>query len=278
MAAAVAAAIAALVVAGLVGDDDGDGVDRAAATGTAAPAPDASPGRDASPGPDAAPAGLVDWLRTELPVGGTVTAPAGVRDALLRAGADPAALPESVPAGGGGAAVPALVLAGSAREGGRVLARFDGEGAGPLLLVDPDPVQPTDEQRRQRASLAAAVLANPTTRAEGEARAVLASGDLDARLLAVVAALTAQEGVGLWDFPVPPGEAHGDAPARRVVVDALGGRPVPADGAATQRLVAWLEAQLAPFAPDTVEVTGEGVLIGFAYVPGPDAVVAAATP
>ena len=61
-------------------------------------------------------------------------------------------------------------------------------------------------------------------------------------------------------------------------MDALGGSPLPGDGAATQRLVAWLDAQLPPFAPESVEVTGEGVLIAFDYVPGPDAVVSARTP
>ncbi|MGY1769737.1 hypothetical protein [Blastococcus sp. SYSU D00813] len=270
LAATAAAAIAALVVVASVRDDAGDGAGRdAAGPGTAVPA---------SPAPDAAPPALLDWLRSELPDDGTVTAPAGVRDALLRAGADPAVLPDAPPDGAADAAVPALVLVETAPEGGRVLARFDRAGALPLLLVDPAPVAPTAEQRRQRASLAAAVLANPTSRAEADAREVLAAGDVDARLLTVIAALTAQDGVGVWDFPAPPGEEPGAAPARRVVVDAVGGRPVPADGSATQRLVAWLEAQLAPFAPDTVEVTGDGVLVGFAYVPGPDAVVAAATP
>ena len=67
------------------------------------------------------------------------------------------------------------------------------------------------------------------------------------------------------------------APARRVLVDAYGGRPVPADDAATRRLVAWLDAQLPPFAPADVQVTDEGVLIAFDYVPGPDAVVGEAT-
>lgn len=258
------------MLVGLVRDDGGAG-DAATDPGTVASASSAA---------DAAPPALLDWLRTELPENGTVTAPPGVREALLRAGADPAVLPgpspDSSPAGD--AAVPALALVDAAPDGGRVLARFDRAGTAPLLLVDPAPVAPTDDQQRRRESLAAAVLANPTTRAEGDARAVLAAGDVDARLLTVVAALTAQEGVGLWDFPAPPGEETGAAPARRVVVDAVGSRPVPADGAATQRLVAWLDAQLAPFAPDTVEVTGDGVLIGFAYVPGPDAVVAAATP
>ncbi len=256
-------AVGAVLAVGLVHGDDG-----------------ASPGivGSTAPQPAGAPAALVDWMTSQLPDGGTVAAPPELRDALLRAGVDAAALPQS-PAEGGDPGSPALAVVGSPPPGSRVLARFEpGGGAAPLLLVDPAPVDPTDEQRARRETLAAAVLANPTTRAEDDARAVLAAADVDPRLLSLVAALTAREGVGLWAFPALPGEEPGAAPARRVVVDAVGGTPVPADGATTQRLVAWLDAQLPPFAPDVVEVTGDGVLIAFDYVPGPDAVVSAATP
>ncbi|MGY1796935.1 hypothetical protein [Blastococcus sp. SYSU D00868] len=251
-----------MVVVGLVRDDDArddparDAADRAPVTG-----------------PADAPTALLDWLRTELPEDGAVAAAPQVREVLLRAGADAAALTDP-PRG----ADPLLALVETPPPGSRLLARFDRPGAAALLLVDLAPVEPTEEQRRRREALAAAVLANPTTRAEGGAREVLAGGDVDPRLLSLVAALTAQEGVGLWSFPAAPGEEAGSAPARRVVVDAVGGRPVPADGAATERLVAWLDAQRPPFAPDSVEVTGDGVLIGFRYAPGPDAVVGTAAP
>ncbi len=255
-------AVAAVLVVGLVRDDDGT-----------------APGTAAATAPDRAPAALVDWVGSELPDGGTVAVPPELREELLRAGVDAAVLPESPPPDAAEPGTPALALVETAPQGGRLLARFErGAGAPPLLLVDPAPVEPTEEQRGRRQALAAAVLANPTTRADGDARAVLAAADVDARLLSLIAALTAREGVGLWEFPTLSGEQPGAAPARRVVVDAVGGQPVPADGAATQRLVAWLDAQLAPFAPDVVEVTGDGVLIAFDYVPGPDAVVAAAAP
>ncbi|RBY83952.1 hypothetical protein DQ240_15940 [Blastococcus sp. TF02A-26] len=261
-AAVLAVAVAVVLVVGPGREDDG---------GPTSPAPAASSA--ARLAPDA----LVDWVRTQLPAGGTVTAEPELRTALTEAGVDPAVLPESGADGDAGA--PALVLTGAPPGTGRVLARFDRPGeAGPLLLVDPAPVEPTDEERERREALAAAVLANPTTAVEGDSRAVLESADVDARLLSLVAALTAREGVGLWSFPLLPGEEPGAAPARRVVVDSLGGRPIPADGATTQRLVAWLDAQLAPFAPDVVEVTGEGVLVAFAYLPGPDAVVGEVSP
>jgi hypothetical protein len=39
----------------------------------------------------------------------------------------------------------------------------------------------------------------------------------------------------------------------------------------------WVEAQRAPFAPDTVEQTDDGVLLGFRYASAPDTVVSEAT-
>jgi hypothetical protein len=52
---------------------------------------------------------------------------------------------------------------------------------------------------------------------------------------------------------------------------------VPGDPVAADRLVARLEAQLPPLAPDEVRVAGDGVLVAFRHVSDPDAVVTAAT-
>jgi hypothetical protein len=62
------------------------------------------------------------------------------------------------------------------------------------------------------------------------------------------------------------------------MVDAVGGSPLPPGAVATERLVAWLDAQLPPFAPDSVEVTDGGVLISFRYVSAPDALVTSTAP
>ncbi|RBY93899.1 hypothetical protein DQ244_00525 [Blastococcus sp. TBT05-19] len=239
---------------------------------------DAAPGADGPPDVEVAvPETLIAWLDAGLPEGASVAAPPGLRDDLLGAGADAALLRDPVPEAAGNSATPALVLAETAPEGSRLLARFEREGDAPLLLVDPAPVEPTPDQRRQRETLAAAILTNPGTRTGGNAREVLSAADVDARLLALIGAATAQQGLGLAAFPRLPGEEPGTAPARRVLVDAYGGRPVPDDDAATRRLVSWLDAQLPPFAPATVEVSDEGVLIAFDYAPGPDAVVGEAT-
>jgi hypothetical protein len=169
------------------------------------------------------------------------------------------------------------VVSGAPPDGAMVLARFPG-AAGPLLVVDPAPGIPTGEALSRRRSLAAALLANPATRPGERAADVLGSGEVDPRLLSVLAALAAQYGIGVQDFPLAAGEPSEGPLARRVLVDHLAGDPLVPGAPATERLVAWLEAQLPPFAPDAVTSTEQGVRIEFAYVSAPDALVSASAP
>ena len=222
---------------------------------------------------DAADADLVAWVDAELPDETPVLAPTDVLDAV---GA----------AGGGGRFRPRtseeadalLVLRGAPPTGSEVLARFGGAGADALSLVDPAPGRPTPEQLQRRQRLAAAILANPSTGATGRAAEVLRSAAVDARLLGLLAALVAQLGTGISDFPAPAGEPADGPLARHVLIGRVGTATVRPDEAATDRLVEFLQAQLPPFAPDDVEVTDEGVLVGFRYESSPDAVVEENTP
>jgi hypothetical protein len=83
--------------------------------------------------------------------------------------------------------------------------------------------------------------------------------------------------VHVADLPPAPGEPADGPPARRVLVDEARGQRLAPGSAATEDLVAFLEAQRPPFAPDSVEQTDDGVLVGFDYVSAPDAVVTADT-
>jgi hypothetical protein len=56
------------------------------------------------------------------------------------------------------------------------------------------------------------------------------------------------------------------------------GRPLTPGIPLTDRLVAYLDAQVPPFAPDRVQVARNGVRIAFHYVSAPDALVTGATP
>ncbi|MGY1693292.1 hypothetical protein ACI780_00145 [Geodermatophilus sp. SYSU D00814] len=231
--------------------------------GTTAPAPAAG-----EPGTPAA------WLPAALPPTTDLAAPDAVREELSAAGVPPDRL-RSAEAGVASGSL--LAVTGAAPPGSRVVARFDRPGGGELLVVDPRPGEPTAEQLERRRSLAEALLANPTTVADPEAAEVLRSGEVDLRLLSLLAALAAREGVGVAAFPVLPGEEDATTPARRVLVDAVGGAAVPDDPAATDRLRAWLAAQRPPFRPDDVQVTDDGVLVSYRYAPDPDALVADAT-
>ncbi len=247
-------------------------VDRPAGDGGTTAAP--SSATDGPPSAGAVVGGPADWLSAALPPSADLAASAPVRAALTAEGvpADRLRPPEDgVPPGG------LLAVLGAAPPGARVVARFDRPGNGDLLVVDPRPARPSTEQQEHRRSLGAALLANPTTGADPAVTAVLRSGEVDLRLLTLLAALAAHEGVGIAAFPTLPGEEGSAAPARRVLLDAAGGAPVPADPAATDRLSAWLAAQRPPFVPDDVQVTADGVLVSYHHVADPDALVSSAT-
>jgi hypothetical protein len=229
--------------------------------------PDGS-GRD-----EAAVADLVAWVDAELPDETPVLAPTDVLDAFGAAGGGAHFRPRTSEQAGA-----LLVVRGAEPTGSEVLARFGSPGAGALTLVDPDPGRPTPEQLQRRQRLAAAIRANPSTGATGRAADVLGSAAVDARLLGLLAALVAQLGTGISDFPPASGEPADGPLARHVLIGRVGTATVGPDEAATDRLVEFLRAQLPPFAPDAVEVTDEGVLVGFRYESSPDAVVDENTP
>jgi hypothetical protein len=247
-------------------------------TATAAPPPSPGPSpaagsAAASPGPPgrATPA---DWLGAALPPATDLAASAGVREELTRDGVPAERLR---PAEQGATSGSLLAVVGPAPPGARVVAAFDRPGDGTrLLVVDPAPAAPTPEELDRRRALAEALLANPATGDDPAVAAVLGSGEVDARLLSMLAAVAAREGVGIAAFPALPGEEEGRAPARRVLLHAVAGAPVPADAAATAALREWLDAQLPPYRPDDVQVTDAGVLVSFHYVSAPDALVSRA--
>ena len=209
------------------------------------------------------------WLDEELPPDTPVTAADDVRAALDAAGAGDRL---------GAAAEGALqVVASEPPDGALVVARFEAADGSSLSVVDPAPGRPTAEELDRRQRLAAAVLANPVAGVTGGAADALRRGDVDARLLGLLAGLVARMDVHVVDLPLAPGQPTSGSPARSVLVDEAGGQPLTPGAAATEELVAFLEAQRPPFAPDTVEQTDGGVLVAFDYVSAPDAEVTATT-
>jgi hypothetical protein len=251
------AAVAALVLGG-------DRADRPTALPTAPP-----PGASSGFGPSAGPAGaLLDWADRALPDGARLRLEDDVRGDLVAVGAPDELVTTEEPTGPGDVVL--TVTRGEPPPGSRVVARF-----GDLAVVDPAPGTPTPEQLDRRRALAEAVLANPTTHASDAAAAVLRSADVDARLLSLIAVLTAREGVDVAAFPRPDGA---DGPTRSVLLTAVGGAPVGTGEPATAALTTWLAAQRPPFAPDPTEVTEDGVLLSYRYASDPDDLVAEAFP
>ena len=213
---------------------------------------------------------VAGWLADELPADTPVAASDGVRAALDAAGAGDRV---------GGPADDALqVVEGEPATGALVLARFESDEGTALSVVDPDPARPTAAELERRKSLGAAVLANPVAGVTGRAAEALRAGDVDARLLGLLAGLVSRMDVHVADLPPAPGEPADGPPARRLLVDEAGGERLTPGAAATEDLMAFLEAQRPPFAPDTVESTEEGLLVGFDYVSAPDAALTGVNP
>ena len=121
------------------------------------------------------------------------------------------------------------------------------------------PGVPTTEELARRQSLATALLANPTTRPGAAPREVLAIRRRSTHGCCPCSPRWAPSSAsGVQDLPPAPGEPDDGPPARRALVDRLGGGPLRPGAPATERLLAWLDAQLPPFAPDSVDVHRRG--------------------
>ena len=213
---------------------------------------------------------LAGWIDTELPEDVVLSAPDELRTALVGAG-----VPEDRMTGDDVAAL--RIVEGEPAADGVVVARLPGDGGRAVVVVDRHPGGPTPEELDRRRRLAAAVLANPVTGVTGRAAEVLGTAEVDARLLGLLALLVARLDVGIVDFPPAPGQPEEGTPARRVLLGSVGGSGLVPGSAEIERVLGFVAAQHPPFAAHTVEVTEDGVLVGFDYSVAPDAEVTAAT-
>lgn len=212
--------------------------------------------------------GLAGWIDAELPDDTTLGAPEGLRTALVDAGVPGRRL---VAEDTGDLSV----VTGDPPAGAVVVARVPGQD-GTVGVLDPAPGEPSPEDVRRRQRLADAVLANPVADVTGRAADLLRTADIDARLLGLVAVLVTRLEVAVADLPLAPGQPPGGTPARRALFRSAGGEELEPGSQAAERVRVFLAAQQPPFAPDVVEVTGDGILVGFDYSSAPDAEVAAA--
>ena len=165
------------------------------------------------------------------------------------------------------------VVTGEPPAGSAPVARLDAaDGLPALTVVHPAPVAPTAEEVERRRVLGEALAANPTTLAGEDVRAVLAGGELDPRLMSLLAGIGATSGIGLESIPVVPGEDGRTLP-RYAVITSIGGVPIEGDPVQSERLLTLLRAQRPPYTPDVVRAVEGGLLVGYRYVPDPDAVL-----
>jgi hypothetical protein len=223
------------------------------------------------PAADTVAADVVRWAEDELPAARPVLVPDDLVGEL--SAADDRFRSRDADAPGA-----LLVVPGEPPPGSTVVARFEDPDGSVLTVVDPAPGEPTAEELDRRQRLATAILANPNTGATGRAEEVLVEAGVDARLLGLLAVLVAQLGVGVADFPPAAGQPTDGPLARHVLLDRVGTEPTGRGEEATDRLLAFIDAQLPPFAPDAVSVMDEGVVVGFRYESAPDAVVTENTP
>jgi len=215
---------------------------------------------------------LVSWATAELPAGATLTVDPAVAAELAESGVESELL---APASSTSPQVdaPGLQVVPGGDLGDRtVIARFTDADGRLLAVVDPAAAPPDAAALDRRRTLGAALLGNPATMAPAPAAQLLRDGGVDARLLGLLAGLTARFGVQLADLPVVPGEA-GLTPVRSAVLAAAGGRPLDEGTEQLDDVRAWLSAQRGPYAPDDVQLVDGGLLVGFRYVTDPDGAV-----
>ncbi|GAB3362282.1 thioesterase domain-containing protein [Modestobacter lapidis] len=220
---------------------------------------------------------LVAWVQDQLPPDGRVSADATLRAELVHAGAAPSRVGVATDvqlAATAPGTTELRVESGDSPVDGAAVARFDpADGLPALSVVHPDPAPPDPAAVERRRALARALLANPQTAAPGPVADVLSSGAVDPRLLSLLAGIGARFGVALDSLPVVPGE-EGRTLVRSAVITGIGGTVLADDPRRADRLLAWVDAQREPYAPDTVRRVDQGVLVTYRWSPDPDGAVA----
>jgi hypothetical protein len=216
--------------------------------------------------------GLITWLTTEPVAGTDIQADdldraellaAGVPAARLRSADEPvepgslrlvsqrptAAAPASGPVGCGGRTAVAAIERGTGGAPGAVC-RTDG-GA-----------EAVTSESASRTRLGAALAENPALRLTPAAAGALRAGDVDPRLMLVLAAMTTAHQISIDDFPAAALDTP-DLPRRRALLSVVDG----VAPASSELLRTWLGAQQPPFKPSLIQPAGSALLVGYPAPP-----------
>ncbi|MCY7343319.1 MAG: hypothetical protein LH603_16180, partial [Pseudonocardia sp.] len=137
-----------------------------------------------------------------------------------------------------------------------------GSGGSPGSVCRPDGSVPTaaerESERASRVRFGGSLSGNALLRLEPAAADVLRDGNVDPRLMLLLAAMTTAREIAVADFPAVPLDTSG-VPRRQVVLTDIDG----AEPATSEPLRTWLDAQQAPFLPSVVRPLGPDLLVGF---------------
>jgi hypothetical protein len=188
-----------------------------------------------------------------------LAAPAAPPDAAATDAADPRPLIV--------VATPALGLPAAGLTD-RLLAQFGENAAGVAIVAQRVPAawisgdkQEAASDARERAEEAAALLGNPRLTVASGAERVVRAGQLDPRVLAVLATLVAEYRLDIADFPAVPGEEGLAVPRRCMRILHIGERGGDQGEAALRELADWLHTRGAPYRPLRSEFANVGAEI-----------------
>jgi hypothetical protein len=122
------------------------------------------------------------------------------------------------------------------------------------VVTDPNVIATAQREQAARAAAGRALARNPRLTLDTKADALLGDGRLDARALAILAAVSGQHALRIIDFPVVPGE-EAAAPRRLIAVSAVDDQAVGPEATATTALEQWLRAQQPPYRPAAIELS-----------------------
>jgi hypothetical protein len=126
------------------------------------------------------------------------------------------------------------------------------------VLLDPaTALTQAVEDERSRAEAGAALTGNPSLELAPAAVVLLRRGDVDARLIAVLATIATQHRLGITTFPEVSGEDD-RLPRRQLAIASIDGTPITPNSAAAEVLGQWLGAQQPPYQPAASVVTNVG--------------------
>ncbi|WP_375406876.1 hypothetical protein [uncultured Amnibacterium sp.] len=238
---------------------------------------------------------LERWIDSSVPAGQTVLVPLGAWPDLVGStradfgwyagGSGTTAVPSSVPWNRADYVVEDASLptdrSGAAAS---VLARSlevasFGTGASAMSVravrapqVEDTPAPPTTAAggaaAALRKSVGTQVAQNPRIEVDGQDRARLLAGDVDTRIVLVLAQFVTAHRITIRDFGVAEGDTSGLRTT--VTISEIDGRPVPSDGTKTGVLLRFLSDLRGDFATESIDATDDGITAAFA--PDPDLV------